>query len=113
MPVADRAAPGQPADVRKTGVSRADRVRDWIALGLVVAGALLYGAAHRGMAGLAGDRSVTTAEAAARGDWKMARWNRFERMSRGGVILVALGAGVAIWSFTIHAARRRGAERAP
>jgi len=118
VPVADGTAsgtpsPGTPGGARKPGVSRADRIRDWIALGLVVAGALLYGAAHRGMGALARDRSPTTVEAAARGDWKMARWNRFERLSRGGMILVAVGAGVAVWSFTLHAARRRRAQRAP
>ena len=108
MPAADAAA-GQRVG---SGVHRADRIRDWIALALVIAGALLYGASHRGMSALARDRSATTPAAAARGEWKLVRWNRLERMSRAGMILVAVGSGVAIWSFARHAARRRGAQRA-
>jgi hypothetical protein len=110
VPPADRDAAGTGAPARR--VHRADRVRDWIALGLVIAGALLYGAAHRGMGSVARDRTPTTDEAAARGEWKMVRWNRFERMSRAGMVLVAAGAAVSIWSFARHAARRRGAEHA-
>jgi hypothetical protein len=64
------------------------------------------------MGALARDRSVTTPDAAARGEWKMVRWNRFERMSRAGILFVAAGAGVAVWSFSRHAARRRGAQNA-
>jgi hypothetical protein len=109
VPPAEAAPAGA---VHSTGVHRADRVRDWIALGLVIAGTLLYGGAHRGMGSLARDRSVTSPEAAARGEWKMVRWNRFERMSRAGILLVAAGAGVAVWSFSRHAARRRGAQHA-
>ena len=94
-------------------VHRADRLRDWLALALVIAGTLLYATAHRGMAALARDRTPTTAEAAARGEWKMAQWNRYARMSRGGVSLVAVGALVAVWSFARHARRRRaGAQHA-
>ena len=92
---------------------RADRLRDWIALALVLVGALIYGAAHLGMGDLARDSRPTTAEAAARGEWKLVRWNRYERMSRAGVWLVAAGAAVAVWSFARHAARRRGSARAP
>jgi hypothetical protein len=109
VPAADPAPTGV---ARTGGVHRADRVRDWIALALVIAGTLLYAGAHRGMGVLARDRSVTTAEAAARGDWKMARWNRYVRTSRVGILLVAAGAGVAVWSFARHAARRRGEQNA-
>jgi hypothetical protein len=98
--------------VRSARVHRADRVRDWVALSLVIVGALLYGTAHRGMGAVARDRTPTTAEASARGDWKMVRWNKYERMSRAGVLLVAAGAAVAVWSFARHAARRRGAAHA-
>jgi hypothetical protein len=94
-------------------VPRADRVRDWIALSLVIAGALLYATAHRGMGAVARDRTPTTVEASARGEWKMVRWNKYERMSRAGVWVVAAGATVAVWSFARHVARRRGTTHAP
>jgi hypothetical protein len=61
------------------------------------------------MGALARDRSETTAEQSARGQWKMVRWNRLERMSRVGIALVAGGAALAVWSFGRHA-RRRGVE---
>jgi hypothetical protein len=96
-----------------SGVHRADRVRDWIALALVLLGTVLYGVAHRGMGSVARDATPTTAEAAARGEWKMVRWNRYERMSRAGVILVASGAAVGAWSFVRHASRRRRVANAP
>jgi hypothetical protein len=88
-------------------------VRDWIALSLVIVGALLYATAHRGMGAVARDRTPTTAEASARGEWKMVRWNRYERMSRAGVFVVAVGAAMAVWSFARHAVRRRGTVHAP
>lgn len=102
-------------DAERNGVSavgvprvhRADRIRDWLALGLVIAGALLYGTAHAGMGSIARDRTPTTAEQSARGDWKMVRWNRFERMSRAGVALVVVGAAVSVLSFMRHARRRK------
>jgi hypothetical protein len=93
-------------------VPAADRLRDWLALGLVIAGALVYASAARGMTALAQDRTPTTAEAAARGDWKMVRWNRYERMSRLGIGLAAAGAVVSLYSFARHAARRRRAGHA-
>ena len=109
MPAADPSPAGL---ARAGGVNRADRVRDWIALALVIAGTLLYGSAHRGMGALARDRSVTTPEAAARGEWKMLRYNRLERRSRVGILIVAAGAAVAVWSFARHATRRRGDQNA-
>jgi len=108
--VADGGAAGAGAPARR--VHRADRLRDWIALGLVIAGALLYGAAHRGMASIARSRVPARGEATAPGEWQLVRWVRFERMSRAGMLLVATGAAVSIWSFARHAARRRGADNA-
>jgi hypothetical protein len=93
-------------------VHRTDRVRDWIALGLVITGALLYGSAHAGMGSIARDRTPTTAEQSARGEWKMARWNRFEKLSRAGVALVVVGAAASIVSFARHALRRRRGSNA-
>jgi hypothetical protein len=87
-------------------------VRDWIALGLVIGGALLYGTAHVGMGSIARDRTPTTAEQSARGEWKMVRWNRFEKMSRAGVALVVVGAAGSLFSFAWHALRRRGGSNA-
>jgi hypothetical protein len=87
-------------------------VRDWLALGLVIVGALLYANAHRGMGALARDRTETTAEQSSRGEWKMVRWNRLERMSRVGIALVAAGAAGSVWSFARHARRRREARHA-
>jgi hypothetical protein len=87
-------------------------VRDWIALGLVIAGALLYGTAHVGMGSIARDRTPTTAEQSARGEWKMVRWNRFEKLSRAGVALVVVGAAGSIFSFARHALRRRTGSNA-
>ena len=105
MPLAEPAAGGARGPAR---VHRADRVRDWIALTLVVIGVLTYGTAHRGMGALARDRTPTTAEASARGEWKMVRWNKYARMSRAGVFLVVVGAAVGVGSCARHAARRRG-----
>ena len=109
MPPAEHAAG---AGDRPARVHRADRIRDWVAVALVIFGVAVYGTAQRGMGAVARDRTPTTDEAAARGEWKMVRWNRFERMSRAGMVLVAAGAAVSIWSFARHAARRRGAEHA-
>jgi hypothetical protein len=109
VPLAEPGAVGAPSPAR---VHRADRVRDWIALSLVVIGVLTYGTAHRGMGALARDRTPTTAEASARGEWKMVRWSKYARMSRAGVFLVVAGAAVGVWSFARHAARRRGAANA-
>jgi len=109
VPDAEPAAAGVPGAAK---VHRADRIRDRIALGLVVLGALLYGVAHAGMGSIARDRTPTTPEAAARGEWKMVRWNRFERLSRAGIALVTVGAAVGVLSFVRHAARRREAQRA-
>jgi hypothetical protein len=93
-------------------VHRADRIRDWIALSLVIVGALLYGAAHRGMGAVARDQTPTTTEASARGEWKMVQWNRYERMSHAGILLAAVGAAIAVWSFARHTVRRRGTTHA-
>ena len=109
MPLAERTGGAEHGPGR---VHRADRVRDWIALTLVIVGALLYGTASRGMGAVARDRTPTTAEASARGEWKMVRWNKYERMSRTGVFFVAAGAAMAVWSFTRHVGRRRGAAHA-
>ena len=106
-------AEGAGASVAKPiGVRRADRVRDWVALGLVIAGVMLYGAAHAGMGALARDRTPTSVEASARGEWKMVRWNRFERLSRAGIGLVVAGAAVSVLSFARYALRRRGSSHA-
>jgi hypothetical protein len=94
-------------------VQRVDRVRDSLALSLIIAGAVLYGAAQLGMGAVARDRTPTTAAAAARGEWKMVRWNKYERLSRAGILLVAVGAVGAVWSFARYAVRRRGASHAP
>ena len=109
MPAADRPGVGAAGSQR---VTRSDRVRDWLALGLVLAGALLYGMAQSGMGTLARDRTPTTAEQSARGEWKMVRWNRFYKMSRAGVALVVAGGAVAVFSFAIHARRRKGSSHA-
>jgi hypothetical protein len=93
-------------------VHRADRIRDWMAVGLVIVGAIVYGAAHAGMGSLARDRTPTTTEQAARGEWKMVRWNRFDRLSRVGVGLVLAGAAVSILSFARHMARRKARSHA-
>ena len=109
MPDAD---PSRGGAVVSRRVSRADRIRDWLALGLVVAGALLYAAAQSGMGALARDRTPTTAEQSARGEWKMVRWNRFYKMSRAGIALVVVGGAVAVLSFAVHAWRRKGSSNA-
>ncbi len=109
MPAAERPGGGT---VGSSRVSRADRIRDWLALGLVLAGALLYGTAQSGMGTLARDRTATTAEQSARGEWKMVRWNRFYKMSRAGVALVVAGGAVAVFSFAMHAWRRKGSSNA-
>jgi hypothetical protein len=73
---------------------------------------MLYGAAHAGMGALARDRTPTSVEASARGEWKMVRWNRFERLSRAGIGLVVAGAAVSVLSFARYALRRRGSSHA-
>jgi hypothetical protein len=64
------------------------------------------------MAAVARDRTPTSPVAAARGEWKMVRWNKYERLSRAGIFLIAGGAGVAIWSFAAHTMRRKGSSHA-
>ncbi len=120
MPRGSAKAPSVPAAERAAGpgdrlarVHRADRIRDWVAVALVVLGVAVYGTAQRGMGAVARDRTLTTVEASARGEWKMVQWNRYERMSRAGVVLVAAGAIAGIWSFTRHAARRARTADAP
>jgi hypothetical protein len=90
----------------RPGVDRGDRIRDWVAMVLVLLGALTYFTAHRGMGSVARDQTPTTTEAARRGEWKMVRWNRYERMSRVGIALVGAGVIVGVWSFARHAMGR-------
>jgi hypothetical protein len=58
------------------------------------------------MGSVARDQTPTTTEAARRGEWKMVRWKKYERMSRVGIVLVGVGAVVGVWSFARHTMRR-------
>ena len=76
-------------------VPPAARVRDAVALALVAAGAGAYVVAWRGMQSLAERQG-----SAPPGEFLMAHWNSYHKLSRlGGAGMVA-GALVAAWSFT-------------
>jgi hypothetical protein len=71
-----------------------ERRRDAVALALLVAGALLFLYAYRGMQELAaGHFAVAPGELAVR------RWAHFRDLSYAGMALAAIGVGVAVWSY--------------
>ena len=78
-------------------VRASDRRRDYAALALVLAGALLMIHAHLGMRDLAADR-VTLAE----GEWRMNRYNTYSSRSTVGGGLIVAGAIVGLWALIRH-----------
>ena len=91
-------------------VSSTARVRDLIALTLLLVGAALYVYADAGMGRLA----VNQVELAS-GEYYMNRWNEYRTMSNIGLAVAGAGIAVGILSFVRHSmtARAAGAPPAP
>lgn len=88
-------------------VRAADRRRDLAALVMLIIGAALMLQAHFGMRALArGD--VTLAE----GEWRMNRYNRYDRTSSLGGGFAVAGVLVGVWSMTRYSFYRRAARNA-
>ena len=86
-------------------VGRADRIRDLVALALVLAGVGLYMYAGAGMRALAAGQ--------VQGDVAhplMAHWDRYWKLSRLGLVLAGTGVAVGIWSFVRLVQRRPAPE---
>lgn len=82
--------------------TRAERLRDAIALALLVGGAALFFYAFRGMENLAAGRF-----AVAPGEWAIARWSHYRTLSLAGMGLAVLGIATAVYSYW-RRARQRG-----
>ena len=85
-------------------VSRAERVRDLAAAGLLAAGLALYAYAYSGMRALASGRGAAERELFG----SIARYNQYWTVSRAGLIIAAVGLIIGAWSYWRHA-RRQGA----
>ena len=82
-------------------VHPADRLRDAVALALLVGGIALYAYAFLGMEGLAAGRIT-----AAPGEWATSRWVRYRQLSLAGLGVAAAGVAMAVYSFWRRSRRR-------
>jgi hypothetical protein len=85
-------------------VSAAERRRDRIALGLLVAGIFLYGASYLGMHNMAEIPIITVP-----GHLVVPKFTRLWLMSLLGLALILAGGVAMAWSFTRYHARRKDA----
>ncbi|MHB0949490.1 MAG: hypothetical protein ACYC3Q_01890 [Gemmatimonadaceae bacterium] len=81
--------------------SRAHRVRDGVAAGLLVLGAIGYLVAHRGMQSLIAHQPYERLRGPG-GGWNLAIWGRYWHLSRASLVVAGIGVAVAIWSFVSH-----------
>ena len=86
-------------------VSRSDRVRDILALGILGGGALVYAIAYSGMHTLAAKPIVVVP-----GHPAMQRFTHYWQLSQVGLILLAIGVLAVAWSFLSY--RAPSGERA-
>jgi hypothetical protein len=103
-PPAGSVPPGPGSDAART--SGADRVRDAIALALVIGGVALLIIAHVGNSRLATQPIVV-----AKGQTAFSIWMRYYYMGFAGVGAVIAGVLVGFGSYIIHARRVRRAAR--
>jgi hypothetical protein len=85
---------------------RSDRLRDGLALVLVLLGIVLIVLSNSGM-----HRLATQPIVLARGEWAVARYDHFRRLALLGYLATIAGVAAGIWSYTLHA--RRAAAAAP
>jgi hypothetical protein len=85
---------------------RSDRLRDGIALVLVLLGIMLILLSNGGM-----HRLATQPIVLAHGEWAVARYEHFRRLAMLGYLATIAGIGAGIWSYTLHA-RRAAADTA-
>ena len=85
---------------------RGDRVRDGVALILVLLGIMLILLSNAGMHRLATQHIVV-----AHGEWAVAQYEHFRRLAMLGYLATVAGLGAGVWSYTLHA-KRAAAESA-
>lgn len=103
----DKARPGLPAKATTKG----DRVRDVVALVLVLGGIVLVLVSHAGM-----QRLATQPIVVAKGQAAFSAWNTYAYIELAGWATTVIGIIVGITSYIIHARRgraARAADRAP
>ena len=86
-------------------VTPADRLRDAVAVALLVAGVALFLYAYRGLEALAAGRISVGP-----GEWATNQWSHYRGLSFAGLGLVAGGLAVAAYSFWRRARRRDGSQ---
>ncbi|MFI5249911.1 MAG: hypothetical protein ACHQTF_08070 [Gemmatimonadales bacterium] len=79
---------------------RSDRLRDAVALVLVLLGIALILLSNAGM-----HRLATQPIVLAHGEWAVARYEHFRRLGMLGYLATVAGLGAGIWSYTLHARR--------
>jgi hypothetical protein len=94
-----------PAPSAKRVAAKADRLRDLIALALVLAGIALMLVSHSGMQQLATQPIVL-----AKGEPAFAQYNHYKYLDYAGRAVIVIGIMVGFASYLIHA--RRGAAPA-
>jgi hypothetical protein len=87
--------------------SPGDRLRDVLALTLLVLGVILILVSHAGMQRLASQPIVV-----AHGNWAINQWVHFRRIELIGYGAAASGLVAGIWSYIVHA-KRGPANAAP
>jgi hypothetical protein len=85
---------------------RIDRLRDGVALILVLLGIMLTLLSNTGM-----HRLATQPIVLAHGEWAVVRYEHFRRLGMLGYLATIAGIGAGIWSYTLHA-RRAAADTA-
>ncbi len=100
---------GSPAGARPGGspqiTTRADRVRDIIALVLVLGGICLILVSHNGM-----QRLATQPIVVAKGQTAGAVWNKYAYIDLAGRAAAIIGVVVGIVSYVLHARRVKAAR---
>lgn len=91
-----------PADTPRSGVSRAGRVRDGVALLLVVIGIGLVLGSHAGM-----QRLATKTIVVPKGEWAVTQFSHYYYVELAGYVTAVVGIAVGAWSYLLHARRGR------
>jgi hypothetical protein len=83
---------------------RSDRLRDGVALILVLLGIMLILLSNAGM-----HRLATQPIVVAHGEWAVAQYEHFRRLAMLGYFATIAGLGTGIWSYRLHARRAAAA----